>query len=71
MAEFDRVLSEIQETWLEIDGVVSVAGSKDGEKDVILVLVESMTPEIEKQIPERYKGFATKIIESGEIGIQD
>lgn len=69
--QIERVIKEIQDNWMAIDGVVGVGSTiVDGEQ-AIMVIVELKTPIIESKIPSEYKGFKVKFIEGGEISIQN
>ena len=66
----DEIISEIQDRWLDIEGVDGVWPGKQNDKDCIEVHVRIRTPNIEKKIPAKYKGFPVNIIEGGPINIQ-
>jgi len=66
----EEVISEIKDQWMGIDGVEGVGQGKINDKDCIMVFVSAKTPEIEKTIPLKFKGFTVKIVESGIIDAQ-
>lgn len=66
----EEVISEIEDKWMDIDGVEGVGQGKEDDKDCILVLVSLKTPEIERTVPQKYKSFPVKIVESGVISAQ-
>lgn len=63
----EEVILEIQDQWMNINGVVGIGPSIINSEDVILVFVSKITPEITKNIPSVYKEFPVKIIKSGII----
>jgi len=63
----EEVISEIQDQWMDIDGVEGIGQGKTNDKDCIVVFVSLKTSEIEKSIPSKIKEFAVKIIESGAL----
>ncbi|MBE9541092.1 MAG: hypothetical protein IMF01_02140 [Proteobacteria bacterium] len=63
----EEVISEIQDQWMDIDGVEGIGQGKTNDKDCIVVFVSLKTPEIKKSIPSTFKEFAVKIIESGAL----
>lgn len=66
----NEVIGEIQEQWMNINGVVGIGQGLVDSKDSILVLVSTITPEIKKNIPSLYKGFPVKIMNVGIIHSQ-
>lgn len=63
----NEIIGEIQEQWMNINGVVGIGQVLVDSKDSILVFVSSITPEITKNIPSLYKGFPVKIMNVGII----
>ena len=63
----EEVISEIQDQWMDIDGVEGIGQGKANDKDCIVVFVSLKTLEIEKSIPSKFKEYAVKIIESGAL----
>ena len=61
------IILEIQEKWMNIKGVSGVGDGQISGKDCILIFVNTITPEIKKNIPSVYKGFPVNIIYSGDI----
>ena len=61
------IILEIQEKWMNINGVSGIGDGQTSGKDCILVFVSVVTPEIKKNIPSVYKGFPVNIIYSGAI----
>ena len=65
--KIEKVLQEISESWLNIQGVNGIAQGKIGEEDCIIATVDAKTPEIEQKIPKKYKGFLVQLLETGPI----
>lgn len=63
--DFRKVLEEAQETWMDIEGVVSVAQGKKDRQDCIDVYIALNTDAVKKQIPKVYKSFPVVIRKSG------
>ena len=67
----EKVLQEVTDCWMNVNGVNGVAQGRMDEKDYILVTADMKTPEIEKAIPKEYKGFAVKLLVTGPIMAED
>lgn len=63
----EKVIQEITDSWMNINGVNGIGQGKIDEEDCILVTVDVKTPEIEKNIPAEYKGFVVKLLVTGPI----
>jgi len=63
--DFRKVLEEAQETWMDIEGVVSVAQGKKNQQDCIDVYIALDTDAVKEQIPDVYKTFPVVIRNSG------
>ncbi len=64
-ANFNKILEEAQQEWMNLEGVQAVGeGKKDG-KPCINVYVSETNPEIERTIPTDYKSVPVTIRESG------
>lgn len=61
------IILEIQDQWMNIDGVIGIGDGIIAGKDCILVFVSVITPDIRKNIPSVYKGFTVNIVYSGAI----
>lgn len=66
----EEAMSEIRDQWMDIKGVVGISQGKIDEQDCIIVGVNIKTPEIEENIPQKYKGFTVKVEEWGYIFAQ-
>ena len=62
---FENVLSEVQEKWMDIEGVQAVGQGVKEDRDCIDVLVIEDNPALRKLIPKEYKGIPVVIRESG------
>ena len=69
-SNIEEVMSEISDQWMDINGVVGISQGKIDEQDCIIVGVNIKTPEIEENIPQKYKGFNVKVEEWGHIFAQ-
>ena len=67
----EKVIQEITDSWMNVNGVNGVAQGREDEKDYILVTADVKTPEIEKCIPSKYEGFAVKLLVTGPIMAED
>jgi len=61
------IIMEIQDQWMDINGVTGIGEGEINGEDCILVFVSVITPEVKKTIPRVYKGFPVNIIYSGII----
>ena len=62
-----RVLERHTDSLMKIPGVVGTAEGSCAGRPCLLVLVERLTPEIQKAIPERLDGVQVEIRETGRI----
>ena len=65
MDSFENVLSEVQDKWMDIEGVQAVGQGKKEDRDCIDVLVIEDNPVLRRMIPKEYKGIPVVIRESG------
>lgn len=64
-SNFQKVLEEVQQEWMDLNGVEAVGqGTKDG-KDCIEVFISEKSPGIERTIPSDYKSVPVVIRDSG------
>lgn len=61
------IILEIQDKWMNINGVTGIGEGETDGKACILVFAREITPQIRKSIPPFYKGFPVNIIYSGVI----
>jgi len=66
-SSIEKVIQEITDSWMNINGVNGIGQSRIDEEDCILVTVDIKTSEIEKNIPAEYKGFVVKLLVTGPI----
>lgn len=67
LKNINETIAEIQDQWMNINGVVGIGQGLLDSKDSILVFVSTITPEIINNIPLSYKGFPVRIMEVGVI----
>lgn len=63
----EDVVEEISAQWMELDGVEGIGQGKDNDKDCILVFVSRNPDELKGSIPDQFKGYAVKFMQSGEF----
>jgi hypothetical protein len=63
----NETIAEIQDQWMDINGVVGIGQGLVDSKDSILVFVSIVTPEVINNIPVSYKGFPVRIMNVGVI----
>lgn len=64
-SEFKKVVQEAKNSWMNIDGVVTVGQGKQDQTDCIDVYIAMYTDEIKEQIPSVYKEVPVVFRESG------
>lgn len=62
---FQKILEEAQQEWMDIKGVQAIGEGKKNGKNCIDVYVSETTDEIERIIPKVYKSVAVNIRDSG------
>lgn len=67
LQNINETIAEIQDQWMNINGVVGIGQGLLDSKDSILVFVSTITPEIINNIPLSYEGFPVRIMEVGVI----
>ncbi len=67
MADIRSVLRQHRLRLLQIDGVVGVGVGREGEEEVLKVLVEKRSPQQARQIPEGIGGYRVVVVETGPI----
>ena len=65
VSEFNKILKEAQQAWMDIEGVVSVGQGKKDQQDCIDVYIAINSKEIKEQIPSVYKNIPVVFRESG------
>ncbi|MDZ7680222.1 MAG: hypothetical protein U5J63_00585 [Fodinibius sp.] len=65
MPDFENVLNEAQQSWMDIDGVLSVGQGKKDQQDCIDVYITDNSQAIKDQLPAMYKGYPVVLRESG------
>jgi hypothetical protein len=69
-SNIEKVISEITDQWMAIEGVNGIAEGKDEDKECVLVFVSKKTQKINETIPLTLKGFPVKVMEIGDIDAQ-
>jgi hypothetical protein len=62
---FQKVLKEAQQSWMDIDGVIAVAQGKQEQQDCIDVYVTTESQQIKKHIPSKFQNYPVVFRESG------
>lgn len=68
--ELEQVISEIQDAWMAIDGVIGVGSTIIDDEPAIMVIVNAITPTIKEGIPSQYGGYKVGVLEGGDISAQ-
>lgn len=65
------VLESHKSQWMNTSGVIGVGeGRKDG-KPAIMILVDTLTPELRSSLPETVEGYSVIIEETGTVRALD
>ncbi len=70
-SNIEKVISEITDSWMAIEGVNGIAKGKAEDKDCILVFVSEKTQKLKDTIPLKLKHFTVKVMEIGDIDAQE
>ncbi|MBM7622521.1 hypothetical protein [Sporohalobacter salinus] len=65
--KIERVISKLNNQWLDIEGVEGIGQSKIDNKDYIVVFINQETKEIENNIPKSFEGIPIRLFNSGKI----
>lgn len=68
LRDINLVMESHVDELMAVPGVVGVyVGMLDDGKDCIVVMVVTLTPELQRKIPTSLEGYAVKLEETGEI----
>lgn len=65
MATFAKVLDEAQQSWMDIDGILSIGQGKKDQQDCIDVYITTNNQAIKDKLPAIFKGYPVVLRESG------
>jgi hypothetical protein len=62
---FNEVLETAQQSWIDIEGVMTITQGKKEQENCIDVYITGNNSTIKEQIPPKYKGYPVVFRESG------
>ncbi len=67
METIDKVLSRHEQRLMAVPGVVGVGETEEFGQPTILIMVNAMTPDLRRTLPQHLDGFPVKVEVSGEV----
>lgn len=62
---FQDVLEEVQQKWMDLEGVEAVGQGRTDGRDCIVVYLSAKSAAVDREIPSEYKTVPVDIRESG------
>lgn len=62
---FQSILEEVQQKWMDLEGVEAVGQGRVDGQDCIVVYLSTRNPVADQEIPAEYKTVPVQIRESG------
>ena len=70
-AKGKEAVKEAVELWMAHQDVTGVSLTEEDGEEMLLVLVESLTDDVQSFLPDSFKGYKVKILEVGEIRAEE